>query len=312
MKAATKKEEGLSQGARHLLGIGPMERAEIESLLEATKRHKEALSQRRDQKILGGKVVANLFFEDSTRTRSSFEIAAKALGASVLNWSVAGSSLSKGETLLDTARNVDAMGPSAMVSRHRSSGAADWVSQHVRAAVINAGDGTHEHPSQGLLDAFTLWERWHSFEGKTVLIVGDILHSRVARSNVLCLSKLGADVVLCGPATLLSHHYQAVGARIEGDLDAAISSADAVIVLRLQLERQHDCFIPSAREYAKFFGIDGARARKMKKGAIVLHPGPINRGVELSNDVADGAQSVILQQVQNGVAVRMSILERFA
>lgn len=296
----------------HLLAIEGMARDSILALLERAAIHKRAMGQTARATPLAGQVVANLFFEDSTRTRSSFEIAAKLLGAEVLNWTAKGSSTSKGETLLDTVRNIDAMRPVAMVIRHSSSGAPTLVSRHVGCAVVNAGDGTHEHPSQALLDAFTLREAFGSLEGRTVTIVGDILHSRVARSNLHCLKALGATVVACGPPTMLPEGLEELGCRVTSDLGSALEGADAVMMLRIQLERQSESLLPSAREYAHLYGLSQARASKLKKGAVVLHPGPINRGVEMGTEVADGPQSVILSQVENGVAVRMAILEACA
>jgi len=292
---------------RHLLGIEGWRREEIEQMLERAEAHLPGGSARTP--VLQGKVVANLFFEDSTRTRTSFEMAAKTLGAEVLNWTAAGSSVSKGETLLDTVRNIEATGPAALIIRHRSSGAPHLVARHVRCAVINAGDGTHEHPSQALLDAFTLRRHWGSLEGRTVLIVGDILHSRVARSNILCLRALGARVVVCGPPTLLPVGLPEMGAEVMVKLDEVLPHADAVMCLRLQLERQTESFFPSTREFSRLFGLNAARAERMKPGALVLHPGPMNRGVEVAPAVADGPRSVILEQVANGVAVRRAILE---
>lgn len=292
---------------RHLLGIEGWRREEIEALLDRAEAHLPGGSAK--AAVLQGKVVANLFFEDSTRTRTSFEMAAKMLGAQVLNWTAQGSSVSKGETLLDTVRNIEATGPVALVIRHRSSGAPHLVARHVRCAVINAGDGTHEHPSQALLDAFTLRRHWGKLEGRTVLIVGDILHSRVARSNILCLTALGARVVVCGPPTLLPVGLGELGAEVTTKLDSALHDADAVMCLRLQLERQTESFFPSTREFSRLFGLSAARAERMKPGALVMHPGPINRGVELAPAVADGPSSVILEQVANGVAVRRAILE---
>jgi aspartate carbamoyltransferase catalytic subunit len=292
---------------RHLLGIEGWRREEIETLLDRAEAHLSGGSA--NTSVLQGKVVANLFFEDSTRTRTSFEMAAKTLGAQVLNWTAQGSSVSKGETLLDTVRNIEATGPVALVIRHRSSGAPHLVAQHVRCAVINAGDGTHEHPSQALLDAFTLRKHWGRLDGRTVLIVGDILHSRVARSNILCLGALGARVVVCGPPTLLPVGLKELGAEVTTRLDEALPQADAVMCLRLQLERQTESFFPSTREFSRLFGLSAARAERMKPGALVMHPGPINRGVELAPAVADGPRSVILEQVANGVAVRRAILE---
>jgi aspartate carbamoyltransferase catalytic subunit len=292
---------------RHLLGIEGWRRDELESLLVRAQAHLPGSPDATN--ILRGKVVANLFFEDSTRTRTSFHMAAKGLGASVMNWTQSGSSVSKGETLLDTARNVAATGPSVIVMRHKSSGAPHLVAKHVRCAIINAGDGTHEHPSQALLDAFTLRQRWGSLDGRTVLIVGDILHSRVARSNLLCLRALGARVVLCGPPTLMPPGLESMGAEVTHNLDAALPQADAVMCLRLQLERQSENFLPSTREYSRLFGLNAAREERMKESAVVMHPGPMNRGLEIAPSVADGPRSVILEQVSNGVAVRRAILE---
>lgn len=292
---------------RHLLGIEGWRRDELESLLDRARAHLPGGPDTTN--ILRGKVVANLFFEDSTRTRTSFHMAAKGLGASVMNWTQTGSSVSKGETLLDTARNIEATGVAAIVMRHKSSGAPHLVAKHVRCAVINAGDGTHEHPSQGLLDAFTLLRRWGSLDGRTVLILGDVMHSRVARSNLLCLKALGARVVLCAPPTLMPPGLEALGAEVTHNLDAVLPQADAVMCLRLQLERQTENFLPSLREYSRLFGLNAAREERMKEGAVVMHPGPINRGVEIAPAVADGPRSVILEQVSNGVAVRRAILE---
>ncbi len=294
----------------HLLGIEGIERSFIEALFELAREHKRAVAAATPRTPLSGRVVANLFFEDSTRTRTSFEIAAKTMGAEVLNWTVTGSSVSKGESLLDTARNVDAIGPAAIVIRHASSGAAQLISRYVRCSVINAGDGAHEHPSQALLDAFTLQERFGSLQGKRVLIAGDILHSRVARSNIHCLRLLGAEVLVSGPPTLIPKGVEALGCKVATDFSSAVELADAVMMLRIQVERQAD--FPSAREYASHWGLTSALAGQMKEGAVVLHPGPVNRGVELSPEVADGVRSSILEQVTNGVAIRMAILETFA
>lgn len=295
---------------RHLLGIEGWRREELEALLDRADAHLPGGPDASG--VLKGRVVANLFFEDSTRTRSSFEVAAKSLGAEVLNWTTAGSSVSKGETLLDTVRNIEALGPAAIVMRHRSSGAPHLVARNVRCAVINAGDGTHEHPSQALLDAFTLRRRWKRLDGRTVLIIGDVLHSRVARSNLLCLKALGARVVLCGPPTLIPVGIQELGAEVTHRLDPVLPQADAVMCLRVQNERMGESYFPSTREFARLFGLNPARAERMKPEALVLHPGPINRGVELAPAVADGPRSVILEQVANGVAVRRAILEACA
>lgn len=295
---------------KHLLSTGDLTRDDAIRILD-TAAQMAATQSREIKKLptLRGRTVVNLFFEDSTRTRTSFHMAAKGLGASVLNWTHTGSSVSKGETLLDTARNIEATGPVAIVMRHRSSGAPHLVAKHVKCAVINAGDGTHEHPSQALLDAFTLRQRWGALDGRTVLIVGDVLHSRVARSNLHCLKALGARVVMCGPPTLMPPGLESLGAEVTHNLDAALPHADAVMCLRIQLERQGQAFLPSTREYARLFGLNVAREERMKAGAVVMHPGPINRGVELAPSVADGDRSVILEQVSNGVAVRRAILE---
>ena len=258
---------------------------------------------------LVGRVVANVFYEASTRTRSSFEVAAASLGAHVLNWSVTGSSASKGETLVDTAKNIAALGVSIIVVRHQHSGAAALVARSVGCAVVNAGDGQHEHPSQALLDAYTLWRRWGTLAGKRVAIVGDILHSRVARSNLHCLKALGASLVFCGPPTMLPSGLAELGADVTTELDVALERADAVMMLRIQRERQSDALFPSTAEYNARWGLTNERAAKLKPEAVVLHPGPVNRGLELSPEVADGQRSLILEQVENGVAVRKAILE---
>lgn len=298
--------------AHHLLQIEGTPREELEAILAAAPGHKQALSEGKVSRLLENRLVANLFFEDSTRTRSSFEVAATSLGARVLNLSAKGSSLSKGETLVDTARNLDAMGPRILVMRHASSGAPHLVARHVKARVVNAGDGTHEHPSQALLDAFTLQERFGTVKGLRVLIVGDVLHSRVARSNLHCLKALGAQVVFCGPRTLLPTGLEELGAEVTYELEPVLPSVDAVMLLRMQLERQVQNFVPSSRDFARLYGMTAARASRLKPHAVIMHPGPINRGVELASDVNDAARDVILAQVTNGVAVRMAILERCA
>jgi aspartate carbamoyltransferase catalytic subunit len=295
---------------RHLLGIEGLRRAEIEHLLDTALTMREVL-RRSVKKVptLRGKAVVNLFFENSTRTRLSFEVAAKVLSADAYNISSSGSSAAKGETLVDTARNVDAMHPDVIVVRHASSGAAALLARHTRAAVANAGDGQHEHPTQALLDALTLREKLGTLEGKTITLVGDILHSRVARSNAYALAALGAKVVLCGPPTLLPRQLaQLPSVTLETDLRTALRHADAVMMLRIQLERMQGAFIPSTREYSRLYGIGLAQLGWMKPEAPILHPGPVNRGIELSPEVADGGRSVILDQVENGVAVRMAVL----
>ena len=295
---------------RHLLQIEGTPKEELEAILAAAPGHKRTLSEGKTRRVLDGRLVANLFFEDSTRTRSSFEVAATSLGARVLNLSGKGSSVSKGETLVDTARNIDAMGPGILVMRHASSGAPHLVARHVKASVVNAGDGTHEHPSQALLDAFTLHERFGAVKGLRVLIVGDVLHSRVARSNLHCLKALGAQVVFCGPRTLLPSGLEELGAEVTHALEPALASVDAVMLLRMQFERQAQAFVPSSRDFARLYGMNAARAAKLQPHAVIMHPGPINRGVELASDVNDAERDVILAQVTNGVAVRMAILER--
>lgn len=300
----------MDASARHLLGIRGLGREDIARILRRAQALKQARRDRTVPPVLTDVVVATLFFEDSTRTRASFEIAAQSLGAKILSWSAKGSSAAKGETLIDTVRNIDAMGPGILVLRHPSSGAAALAAKHVRAAVVNAGDGTHEHPSQALLDALTLQERLGDLAGKRILIVGDILHSRVARSNLHCLNALGAEVTVCGPATLLPRGIETLGARTSWHLDAELPQADAVMMLRIQLERQQQALFPSQREYARLYGLNAARVARMKPQAIILHPGPVNRGVEISHDALDDPRSVILEQVENGVAVRMAILER--
>jgi len=295
---------------RHLIGLEGLDRAEILQVLDLAVSMKEVLS-RPVKKVpsLRGKGIVNLFFESSTRTRSSFEIAAKTLSADALNWTAAQSSTTKGETLLDTARNLEAMRPDVIVVRHAASGAPNLLARHVGCAVVSAGDGAHEHPSQGLLDCFTLREKLGTLEGKTVAIVGDISHSRVARSDLHAMPKLGARVRVCGPPTMIPVGIEALGASVEHDLRRAVDGADAVVMLRIQHERIGDPLIPNTREYSKYWGLNARKAREwLKPEAVILHPGPINRGVELSSDVADGPQSLILDQVQNGVAVRMAIL----
>ncbi len=301
-------------GGGHLLDIERLAREEIERVLDLARELKAAHGRGALAQPLAGKLVALLFFEPSTRTRSSFEIAAKRLGAQTVVWTSQGSSVSKGETLLDTALNLEAMGPDALVVRHAASGAAGLVASRVGCAVLNAGDGAHEHPSQALLDAFTLRERWGSLEGRTVVIVGDIAHSRVARSNLWCLTRLGARVRLCAPPTLLAPGLDRLGepgrVTLHERLDRALEGADAIMMLRIQLERQGGGppLVPSLREYARLFGLSERVAGELPAGALVLHPGPINRGVELAHAVADGPRSVILEQVENGVAVRMAAL----
>jgi aspartate carbamoyltransferase catalytic subunit len=295
---------------RHLVGLEDLSREELLEVLDLAVSMKEVL-RRPLKKVptLRGKSVVNLFFEASTRTRSSFEIAAKVLSADALNWTSSASSVTKGETLVDTAKNLEAMRPDVLVIRHAASGAPALVAKHVSCAVVSAGDGAHEHPSQGLLDCFTMREKLGSLEGRTVAIVGDISHSRVARSDLHALPKLGARVRLCGPPTMIPAGAEQLGATVHHALREAVDGADAVVMLRIQHERIGDPLIPGTREYSKFWGLNERKAAEwLKPECIVLHPGPINRGVELAPEVADGPRSVILDQVENGVAVRMAIL----
>ncbi len=295
---------------RHCIALEDFSREELLLVLDLAVSMKEVLL-RPIKKVpsLRGKSVVNLFFEASTRTRSSFEIAAKVLSADALNWTSASSSVTKGETLVDTARNLEAMRPDVLVIRHSAGGAPGLVAQHVNCAVVSAGDGAHEHPTQGLLDCFTIRERLGSLEGKTLAIVGDISHSRVARSDLHAFTKLGTTVRLCGPPTMIPAGVEQMGCTVTHDLRTAVEGADAVVMLRIQHERIGDPLIPNTREYSRLWGLNARKAADwLKPSALILHPGPINRGVELSPDVADGPHSVILDQVQNGVAVRMAIL----
>jgi aspartate carbamoyltransferase catalytic subunit len=294
---------------KDLLGIAELTPEEILLILDTTEAMKE-ISQRQIKKVpaLRGRTVVNLFFEPSTRTRTSFEIAEKRLSADTLGVAVASSSVVKGETLVDTARNIEAMGPSMIVIRHASSGAPHLLARICKSPIINAGDGLHEHPTQALLDAFTIRERKGRIAGLKVAIVGDLLHSRVLRSNVLLLTKLGAEVWVCGPPTLIPMGLHAMGVKTTTSVDAAVEGADVVMMLRIQLERMEGGFFPSLREYFTVFGMTEARLARAKPDVIVMHPGPINRGVEISSEVADGPYSVILDQVANGVAARMAVL----
>lgn len=294
---------------KHILGIEGMTREEILSILDEASAFKEVL-RRPIKKVptLRGKSVVNLFFENSTRTRASFEVAAKVLSADSLNWSASTSSVSKGETLLDTAKNLEAMRPDLLIIRHSASGAPHFIASRVRCSVINAGDGAHEHPSQALLDAFTLREKLGDLEGKTVAIIGDIAHGRVARSNLLCLRALGAKVRVCGPPTMIPVGIEQYGCSVHYRLADAVKDADAVMMLRIQSERLSDPLFPGPREYSNIWGLNEESVKLLKPDAIILHPGPINRGVELAPEVADGPRSVILDQVENGVAVRMAMM----
>jgi aspartate carbamoyltransferase catalytic subunit len=295
--------------SRHLLGIAELDAPEIELVLETALAMKE-VAGRTIKKVptLRGRTVVNLFFEPSTRTRMSFELAEKRLSADTLGMTTAGSSVSKGETLADTARTIEAMAPDMIVMRHASSGAAHQLARVCRASIINAGDGTHEHPTQALLDAFTMREHKGRIAGLRVAIVGDLVHSRVLRSNVFLLTKMGASVIACGPATLIPPGLESLGVDVTTSLDEAVTGADVVMMLRVQHERMHGLFLPSVREYFTLFGLTPARMARAAEDAIVMHPGPMNRGVEIDSAVADGRWSVILDQVANGVAVRMAVL----
>jgi aspartate carbamoyltransferase catalytic subunit len=293
---------------RHLLGIEPLAASEIQTILDTAEALREILD-RPIKKVpaLRGKTVVNLFYEASTRTRSSFEIAERVLSADSLSIAAAASSATKGETLLDTARNLEAMNPDMVIVRHASSGAPHLLARHCRFSVVNAGDGAHEHPTQALLDALTIRQKKGRLHGLKVAIVGDILHSRVARSNLWLLSKLGAKAVVAGPPTLVPPGLDGL-ARVTHSIDEAVEGADVIMMLRIQLERMAGGFFPTTREYHKRYGLTEERVRRAKKDVLVMHPGPMNRGVEIASEVADGPYSVILEQVTNGVAVRMAVL----
>ena len=295
--------------SRHLLGIEPLAPEEITLFLDTADSMAE-ISQREIKKVptLRGRTVVNFFVEPSTRTRSSFEIAEKRLSADSLNFSPGSSSLVKGETLVDTARNLEAMAPDFIVIRHSEPGAPHLISKICRSAVINAGDGAHEHPTQALLDAYTIRQKKGKIAGLRVAIVGDILHSRVLRSNVFLLLKMGAEVVVSGPPTLMPREVERLGVRVERRIEEALEGADVIMMLRVQLERQTHGFFPSLREYFRLYGLTVPRVKLAKPDVIIMHPGPMNRGVEIDSEVADGPWSVILEQVTNGVAVRMAVL----
>ena len=292
-----------------LLGVAELSKTEILHVLDTAESFVE-VAARPIKKVptLRGKTVINLFFEPSTRTSSSFEIAEKRLSADNINFSTSSSSLSKGETLLDTARNLEAMAPDLVVIRHAHPRVPHALAERIAAGVINAGDGAHEHPTQALLDAFTIRRRKGRVEGLKIAIVGDVAHSRVVRSNVLCLTRLGAEVTVAGPRTMMPEEPESLGARVVYSLEEAIEGADVVMMLRVQLERQARAAFPSEREYFEFFGLTAERLRHAREDAIIMHPGPVNRGIEIASEVADGPWSVILEQVANGVAVRMAVL----
>jgi aspartate carbamoyltransferase catalytic subunit len=296
---------------RHLLGIKDLSSEDIELVMSTAREFKEVLN-RPIKKVpsLRDVTVANVFFENSTRTRLSFELAEKRLSADIVNFSASGSSVKKGETLLDTVHNILAMKVDMVVMRHSSPGAPHFLSRHISANIINAGDGTHEHPTQALLDSFSMRERFQTdtLQGRRVAIIGDILHSRVALSNILALQKQGAEVMVCGPTTLIPKYIASLGVRVSHDVQQALRWCEVANVLRIQLERQQIKYFPSLREYSLYFGINKAMLDALDRPIVLMHPGPINRGVELSSDAADSGHSIILDQVENGVAVRMAVL----
>ncbi len=295
--------------SKHLLGIKYLTKADIHLIFETADEFKEVIN-RPIKKVpsLRDITVANMFFENSTRTRISFELAEKRLSADIVNFSASASSVKKGETLLDTVNNVLSMKVDMVVMRHPAPGAPQFLSRHIDANIINAGDGTHEHPTQALLDAFSIREQLGDFGGKNIAIFGDITHSRVALSNIFCLKKLGANVRVCGPPTLIPKYLPQLGVEVAHDVRQTLEWCDVANVLRIQLERQDIKYFPSLREYSQYFGINKELLESLSKKVIIMHPGPINRGVELTSDVADSEHSIILQQVENGVAIRMAIL----
>lgn len=294
---------------KHLLGIKYITPADIELIFHTADEFKEVINRPiKRVPTLRDVTIANIFFENSTRTRISFELAEKRLSADVINFSASASSVSKGETLLDTVNNILSMKVDMIVIRHPAAGVPVYLSQRIDANIINAGDGTHEHPTQALLDAYSLQEKFGSLRGKKIAIIGDILHSRVALSNIFCLNKLGAKVRVCGPPTLIPKYIESLGVEMSYNVEETLRWCDAANVLRIQLERQEIPYLPSLREYTQYYGIHGDMLNRIDKPITILHPGPINRGVELSSDVADSKQSIILQQVENGVAIRMAVL----
>jgi aspartate carbamoyltransferase catalytic subunit len=309
VELATREPRVVPWTRRHLLALEDLSPTEIDTILNAAESFVE-VSLRRRKKLnnLKGKVIVNLFFENSTRTRTSFGLAARRLSADTIDFSSGGSSLSKGETFIDTAKNLEAMGVDVVVVRHASPGAPYLLAQQLHCSVVNAGDGAHEHPTQGLLDIFTIRRAKGRLEGLTVALVGDIAHSRVARSNIHGLLKLGAHVVVCGPPTLIPQSISQLGVEISYRLEEILPRCDVINMLRIQFERQRNGLFPSIHEYARLFGMDGQRLRLAKPDILLLAPGPINRGVEITPDVADGPHSAILQQVTNGLAVRMAVL----
>ena len=295
--------------SKHLLGIKDLSEEELHLIFETADSFKDVLS-RPIKKVpsLRDTTIANVFFENSTRTKLSFELAEKRLSADIINFSSGSSSVKKGETLLDTVNNILSMRVDMIVMRHASPGAPHFLSKHIDANIVNAGDGTHEHPTQALLDTFSIREKHGDVAGKKVVIIGDILHSRVALSNIFALRKLGAEVMVCGPPTLLPKHIGKLGVKVEIDIQKALNWCDVANILRIQLERQQMSYFPSLREYALYFGVNQERLDKVDKPITIMHPGPINRGVEITTDVADSDQAIILDQVENGVAIRMAVL----
>lgn len=295
--------------SKHLLGIKDLTAEEIELIFETADNFKDVIN-RPIKKVpsLRDITIANVFFENSTRTKLSFELAEKRLSADVINFSSSGSSVKKGETLLDTVNNILAMKVDMIVMRHASPGAPHFLSRHIDANIVNAGDGTHEHPTQALLDTYSIREKHGSVAGKKVVIIGDILHSRVALSNIFALQKLGAEVMVCGPPTLIPKYIEGLGIKVGHDIKKALAWCDIANILRIQLERQHIKYFPSLREYSLYFGVNKELLDSLGKEITIMHPGPINRGVEINSDVADSEHSIILNQVENGVAIRMAIL----
>jgi aspartate carbamoyltransferase catalytic subunit len=294
---------------KHLLGIKELKTEDIALIFKTADNFKQVL-QRSIKKVpsLRDTTVANIFFENSTRTRLSFELAEKRLGADVVNFSASGSSVSKGETLIDTVKNILAMKVDMVVMRHSASGAPWFLANHINASIVNAGDGTNEHPTQALLDAYSMREKLGDLKGKHITIIGDIMHSRVALSNIYCLNKLGAKVMVAGPPTLIPKHIASLGVKVEHDLKKALQWCDVANVLRIQLERQHKPLFSTLREYALYYGVNRDMLDSLAKDIVIMHPGPINRGVEINSDVADSRQSIILDQVENGVAIRMAVI----
>lgn len=295
--------------SKHVIGIEHLTIDDIQLILTTATQFKEIIN-RPIKKVptLRDITIANLFFENSTRTRISFEVAQKRLSADTINFTASNSSVKKGETLLDTVNNILSMKVDMIVMRHASPGAAHYLSERIDAHIVNAGDGTHEHPTQALLDAYSMQEKIGDLKGKKIAIIGDIMHSRVALSNIFCLKKLGAEITLCGPSTLIPKYIEKLGVNISHNVDETLQWCDVANVLRIQLERQNTKYFPSLREYALYFGVNRQRLDKLDKEIIIMHPGPINRGVELTSDVADSNHSIILEQVENGVAVRMAVM----